>query len=297
MSELYHFIGENRDVPAGDIGVGAREIGYLFGQYKRLTHRFESGALTGKKASLGGSLARTEATGFGAVYFAKAMLGTVSESLQGKTAVVSGSGNVAIYCAKKLTELGAKVVAMSDSSGAIHDPFGIDIDVMRSLKEIDRARIDEYQKHVTGSKFLPEENVWRFKAALAFPCATQNELNQNDAQTLIDNGCIAIVEGANMPTTPEAKTLFQNKDLLFAPGKAANAGGVAVSALEMQQNASLQSWSFSELDRQLQAIMATIHQDCQFYAQKYKRPKDYVFGANVAGFLRVADAVHSYGVI
>jgi len=200
MSELYHFIGENRDVPAGDIGVGAREIGYLFGQCKRLTHRFESGALTGKKASLGGSLARTEATGFGAVYFAKAMLGTVSESLQGKTAVVSGSGNVAIYCAKKLTEL-------------------------------------------------------------------------------------------------EAKTLFQNKDLLFAPGKAANAGGVAVSALEMQQNASLQSWSFSEVDRQLQAIMATIHQDCQFYAQKHKRPKDYVFGANVAGFLRVADAVHSYGVI
>lgn len=297
MSELYHFLGENRDVPAGDIGVGDREIGYLFGQYKRLTHRFESGVLTGKKANLGGSLARKEATGFGAVYFAKAMLATESESLQGKTVVVSGSGNVAIYCAKKLTDLGAKVVAMSDSSGAIHDPSGIDLDIMRSLKEFDRARISEYQNRVPKSKFYPEENVWQFKAEMAFPCATQNELDEEDAKTLIDNGCIAVVEGANMPTTPQAKTLIQKKGLFFAPGKAANAGGVAVSALEMQQNASLQTWNFSEVDQKLQNIMNAIHQDCQHFAQKYKRPKDYAFGANVAGFLRVADAVHAYGVI
>ncbi len=297
MIELHHFLGEDKDVPAGDIGVGPREIGYLFGQYKRLTKRFESGVFTGKNANLGGSLARIEATGFGTVYFANAMLATEDQSLEGKTAVVSGSGNVAIYCAKKLTELGAKVVAMSDSDGAIHDPFGIDLEVVRSLKEIDRARISEYEKHVTGSKFYPDENVWQFKCDLAFPCATQNELDKKDVKTLIGNGCVAIVEGANMPTTPSAIELIQSKELFFAPGKAANAGGVAVSALEMQQNASLQKWSFSDVDQKLQKIMTSIHDDCQHYSQKYKRPKDYVFGANVAGFLRVAEAVHAYGVI
>ncbi len=297
MSELYHFLGENTDVPAGDIGVGSREIGYLFGQYKRLTKRFEQGVLTGKQVGLGGSLVRKEATGFGAVYFAQEMLKKKKDSLQDKVCVVSGSGNVALYCAKKLKDLGAKVVAMSDSSGSIHDPNGVDLDLVRSIKEVERGRIDSYTVRRHGSKFFPEKKVWQFKCDLAFPCATQNELNQEDLETLIENGCKGVVEGANMPTTPEAVHVLQEKDMLFAPGKAANAGGVAVSALEMQQNASLQSWSFREVDKRLQEIMASIHDDCVHFAEKYHRPNNYVFGANVAGFLRVADAVKAYGVI
>jgi len=297
MSELYHFLGEDTDVPAGDIGVGGREIGYLFGQYKRLTKRFEQGVLTGKSVGLGGSLARKEATGFGAVYFAREMLKHRKESLEGKTCLVSGSGNVAIYCASKLQQLGANVVAMSDSSGAIHDPEGIDLDIIRSLKEVERARIDEYEKRRTAARFYPSEKVWRFKCDLAFPCATQNEISGEDADTLLENGCVAIIEGANMPTTPEAIAKFAEKGALYAPGKAANAGGVAVSALEMQQNASLQSWSFEEVDSKLQEIMASIHSECLHYAQKYRRPDDYAFGANVAGFLRVAGAITAYGVV
>lgn len=297
MSELYHFLGETTDVPAGDIGVGAREIGYLFGQYKRLTKRFAQGVLTGKQVGLGGSLVRKEATGFGAVYFAKEMLATRSDTLEGKTCVVSGSGNVAIYCARKIQELGGKVIAMSDSGGAIHDPAGIDLDIVTALKEVERARISEYPYRRHGSTFLPEEKVWKLPCDVAFPCATQNELGLEDAKELIENGCFAIIEGANMPSTPEAIAHFREKNALFAPGKAANAGGVAVSALEMQQNAALQNWTFQQVDDRLKSVMASIHSDCVFYAKKYHREEDYVFGANVAGFLKVANAVQSYGVV
>ena len=297
MSELYHFLGESTDVPAGDIGVGAREIGYLFGQYKRLTKRFAQGVLTGKQVGLGGSLARKEATGFGAVYFAQEMLATRGEKLEGKTCVVSGSGNVALYAARKLQELGAKVVAMSDSSGSIHDPQGIDLDIIAAIKEVERGRIEQYEQRRLHSKFIPGEKVWRIPCDVAFPCATQNELDVADAQSLLENHCIAVVEGANMPTTPEAIELLKEKHVLFAPGKAANAGGVAVSALEMQQNASLQNWTFQRVDSQLKEIMAKIHHDCRHFAQKYRREEDYVFGANVAGFLQVANAVKAYGVV
>lgn len=296
MSELYHFLGEGTDVPAGDIGVGGREIGYLAGQYKRLTKRFAQGVLTGKQVGLGGSLARKEATGYGAVYFAAQMLATRNETIEGKTCVVSGSGNVAIYCARKIQELGGKVVAMSDSTGSIHDPAGIDLDILTALKEVERARIFEYAQRRNGSQFFEGQRVWNFPCDLAFPCATQNELGLEDARALLDNGCTAVIEGANMPTTPEAVHLFRQKGALFAPGKAANAGGVAVSALEMQQNAALQSWSFSQVDDRLKTIMANIHKDCVFYANKYRREDDYVFGANVAGFLKVAEAVKAYGV-
>ncbi len=296
MSELYHFLGEGTDVPAGDIGVGAREIGYLAGQYKRLTKRFAQGVLTGKQVGLGGSLARKEATGYGAVYFAAEMLATRGDSLEGKNCVVSGSGNVAIYCARKIQELGGKVLAMSDSSGSIHDPAGIDLDIVAALKEVERARIEEYSKRRHGSKFFEGQKVWSFPCDIAFPCATQNELSLADAQSLLDNGCGAVIEGANMPTEPDAIALLREKGALFAPGKAANAGGVAVSALEMQQNAALQNWSFQQVDDRLKAIMANIHKDCVFYATKYRRPDDYVFGANVAGFLKVAEAVNCYGV-
>lgn len=296
MSELYHFLGENTDVPAGDIGVGAREIGYLFGQYKRLTKLFAQGVLTGKQVGLGGSLARKEATGYGAVYFAQEMLKTRNDSLEGKICVVSGSGNVAIYCARKIQELGGKVIAMSDSKGSIHDPAGIDLDIVASLKEVERARISEYPKRRHGAEFFPGEKVWQFTCDLAFPCATQNEITKENAATLLENGCIGVIEGANMPTEPTAISLLKEKNALFAPGKAANAGGVAVSALEMQQNASLQNWTFKAVDERLQTIMATIHADCTFYANKYNRPEDYVFGANVTGFLRVAEALKAYGV-
>ena len=296
MSELYHFVGESTDVPAGDIGVGAREIGYLFGQYKRLTKRFAMGVLTGKQVGLGGSLARKEATGFGAVYFATEMLATRDESLKGKTCVVSGSGNVALYCARKIQELGGTVVAMSDSEGCIHDPQGVDLDIVAALKEVERARISQYPERRRGAKFHPGEKVWSFRCDVAFPCATQNELELEDARSLSENGCIAVIEGANMPCTPEAIAHFREKDILFAPGKAANAGGVAVSGLEMQQNAALQKWTFAQVDERLKGIMASIHKDCVYYANKYKRPDDYVFGANVAGFLKVAEALKAYGV-
>jgi len=297
MNELYHYLGEHTDVPAGDIGVGEREIGYLFGQYKRLTKRFELGVLTGKQVTLGGWLVRKEATGFGAVYFAEQMLKARDEKIEGKRCVVSGSGNVAIHCAKKVQDLGGVVLAMSDSDGAIHDPNGIDLDIVRAIKEVERGRISEYADRKSGSKFFGSESVWGFKCDLAFPCATQNELERDHAKELVGNGCKAVVEGANMPCTPEAVEYLREKHILFAPGKAANAGGVAVSALEMQQNAALQSWTFEQVDRRLKEIMERIHAECCHYAEKYSRSGDYAFGANVAGFLRVAHAMKSYGVI
>lgn len=296
MSELYHFLGERTDVPAGDIGVGSREIGYLFGQYKRLTKTFGMGVLTGKQVGLGGSLVRKEATGFGAVYFAQEMLATRKEAIKGKTCVVSGSGNVALYCARKIQELGGAVVAMSDSSGSIFDPAGIDLDIVAALKEVERTRIGEYALRRNGSKYFEGESVWQFPCGLAFPCATENELDLDDAKTLVENGCMAVVEGANMPVTPDAITYLREKNILFAPGKAANAGGVAVSALEMQQNASLQRWTFQRVDKRLREIMVDIHRDCVTQALRYNRHEDYAFGANVAGFLRVANALKTYGV-
>ncbi len=297
MSELYHFLGENTDIPAGDIGVGSREIGYLFGQYKRLTKRFAQGVLTGKQVGLGGSLVRKEATGFGAVYFAQEMLKTAAQTIEGKTCVVSGSGNVALYCARKIHELGGKVVAMSDSDGMVHDPEGMDLDVVAAIKEVERGRLSDYVKRRHRAAHFPAERVWRIRCDLAFPCATQNELSRADAQSLIDSGCRAVIEGANMPTEPDAIALLHENGVLFAPGKAANAGGVAVSALEMQQNASLQNWTFRQVDERLKEIMAAIHGECAHYANKYHRPNDYAFGANVAGFLKVANAVRAYGVI
>lgn len=297
MTELFRYVGFQTDVPAGDIGVGAREIGYLFGQYKRLTNRFEPGVLTGKEPGLGGSLGRKEATGFGTVYFAREMLRAHGEDLEGKTCVVSGSGNVALYCIRKLNELGAKVVACSDSTGIAYDSRGIDFDVLKAVKEVERLRISEYVERRRGSELKTDESIWSIPCDLAFPCATQNELNGEDAATLIANGCRLVAEGANMPSTPEAVTAFQGADVLYGPAKAANAGGVAVSALEMRQNASREQWTFTDVDDQLKQIMESIFQNCAGYAHRFNRPDDYAFGANVAGFLRVAQAVQAYGVI
>lgn len=297
MSELFRYVGFQTDVPAGDIGVGAREIGYLFGQYKKLTNRFEPGVLTGKEPGLGGSLGRKEATGFGTVYFAREMLRAHGEDLEGKTCVVSGSGNVALYCIRKLKELGAKVVACSDSTGIAWDPRGIDFDVLKAVKEVERLRISEYVERRRGSELKTGESIWSIPCDLAFPCATQNELNGEEAATLIANGCRLVAEGANMPSTPEAVSAFAEAGLLYGPAKAANAGGVAVSALEMRQNASQEQWTFKNVDDQLKQIMESIFQSCAGLAHRFNRPDDYAFGANVAGFLRVAQAVHAYGVV
>ena len=299
MTELYRHIGPSEDVPAGDIGVGAREIGYLFGQYKRLTNRYDLGVITGKDTAWGGSLVRKEATGFGAVYFLDEMLRRKGDSLKGKTAVVSGSGNVAIYAIRKLMDMGAKVVACSDSGGTIHDPGGLDFDHLREIKEIERGRIETYARRCPGSKFIPRDkaSIWTIPCEVALPCATQNELNAEDALTLVRNGCIAVSEGANMPSTPEAIEVFLREKVLFGPGKAANAGGVAVSALEMQQNASLATWTFAEVDKRLKETMASIHGTCVHYARKFSDPDNYVDGANIGGFLRVAQAMLSHGVV
>ena len=297
MSELFRYVGFQTDVPAGDIGVGTREIGYLFGQYKKLTNRFEPGVLTGKEPGLGGSLGRKEATGFGTVYFAAEMLRTRDEDLKGRTCLVSGSGNVALYCIRKLQDLGARVVACSDSSGVAYDPDGIDFDVLRSVKEIERLRISEYVKRRPHAEFRTDERIWSIPCDLAFPCATQNEIEEDDARALVENGCRLVAEGANMPTTPGAFKIFQEANLLYGPAKAANAGGVAVSALEMRQNASQEQWTFKTVDKQLKKIMATIHSDCERIATRYHRKDDYAFGANVAGFLRVAQAIHAYGIV
>ncbi len=297
MTELYRHIGEYTDVPAGDIGVGGREIGYLFGQYKRITNRYESGVLTGKGLSWGGSLVRTEATGYGSVFFAEEMLRTQNDSFEGKRVVVSGSGNVAIYAAQKAQQLGATVVALSDSSGYVLDEQGIDVSLIREIKEVERGRVSDYADRRGGAKFFAKGNIWETQADIALPCATQNELDLDSAKLLIANGVKAVAEGANMPTTPDAVTAFQDAGVLFAPGKAANAGGVATSALEMQQNASRDSWTFDYTEQRLQSIMKNIHNNCASTADEYGQPGNYVAGANIAGFIKVADATLAMGVI
>lgn len=297
MTELYRHIGEMTDVPAGDIGVGAREIGYLFGQYKRITNRYESGVLTGKSPSWGGALVRREATGYGAVFFAKEMLKVRGHELEGKTCIVSGSGNVAIYAMEKLQELGAKVVACSDSSGVLYDKNGIKLDCVKHLKEVERKRIRHYLDHHPEAEFIPKGNIWTIPCDIALPCATQNELNADSARALVKNGCIAVSEGANMPSTPEAIKIFQEAGLAYGPGKAANAGGVATSALEMQQNASRDTWTFEYTEQRLQQIMSAIHEDCYNTAEEYGFKNNYVVGANIVGFRRVAEAMLALGVI
>jgi len=297
MTELHRHLGENTDVPAGDIGVGGREVGYLFGQYKRLTNRYEAGVLTGKGLVYGGSRARTEATGYGAVYFVERMLATSGSGFAGKRAVVSGSGNVAIYTIEKIQELGGKVIACSDSSGYVVDEAGIDLELVKDIKEVRRERIDQYTKRRPGSHFVDKGSIWSVQCDVAMPSATQNELTGKDARSLIANGVVAVGEGANMPSTPEAVRLFQEAGVLFGPGKAANAGGVATSALEMQQNASRDSWTFEQTERRLAEIMHGIHDTCAATAEEYGRPGDYVLGANIAGFVRVAEAMRALGVI
>ncbi|WP_018180117.1 NADP-specific glutamate dehydrogenase [Jongsikchunia kroppenstedtii] len=298
MTELYRHIGEYTDVPAGDIGVGGREIGYLFGQYKRITNRYESGVLTGKGLSWGGSRVRTEATGYGTVYFVDEMLRARGESLDGKRVTVSGSGNVAIYAIEKVHELGGTVVACSDSAGYAVDEKGIDLNLLKQVKEVRRGRISEYADLRGGdASFVADGTIWDVPADVALPCATQNELTEEGALALVKGGCQVVAEGANMPCTPEATKVFSGAGVLFAPGKAANAGGVATSALEMQQNASRDSWSFEYTEERLGNIMRGIHDRCLEAADEYGSPGDYQFGANVAGFIRVADAMLALGVI
>ena len=296
MTELEKHIGANTDVPAGDIGVGAREIGYMFGQYKRLRNEF-TGVLTGKGLSYGGSLARKEATGFGLCYFTKEMLADNGTSFEGKKVVISGSGNVAIYAAQKATELGGKVIAMSDSSGYVVDENGINLDVMKQIKEVERARIVEYAKRVDGAVFTEGcRNIWTVKCDIALPCATQNELDAEGAKALVANGVMAVAEGANMPSTPEAVAIFQQNGVLFAPAKAANAGGVATSGLEMSQNSLRLSWSFEEVDERLHTIMVNIYKNAAKAAKEYGCEGNLVAGANIAGFIKVADAMLWQGV-
>jgi glutamate dehydrogenase (NADP+) len=298
MTELYFHIGDKTDVPAGDIGVGGREIGYMFGQYKRLANRFEAGVLTGKGMLYGGSRARTEATGYGNTYFVQSMLGTKSESFDGKSVVVSGSGNVAIFTMEKVQSFGGKVMACSDSNGYVVDENGIDLDLIKEIKLVRRERISEYARiKGTGTHYIEGGTIWDVPCDVAMPSATQNELTGRDARTLLKNGVIAVGEGANMPSTPEAVRLFHEAGVLFGPGKAANAGGVATSALEMQQNASRDSWSFERTEERLAEIMRNIHDTCAATADEYGAPGDYVLGANIAGFVRVAEAMRAQGVI
>lgn len=297
MTELYRHLGEYTDVPAGDIGVGEREIGYLFGQYKRITNRYESGVLTGKGLAYGGSQVRKEATGYGTVFFTEQMLAAAGKGISGRRVVVSGSGNVAIYAAAKAAEMGAHVVACSDSSGYVVDEAGLDIDLLRRVKEVDRARISAYAEEREGARYVEGGDVWEVACEVALPCATQNELDAGAATTLVENGVLAVAEGANMPCTPEAVDVFQKGGVLFAPGKAANAGGVATSALEMQQNASRDSWTAQHTEERLHQIMAGIHESCATSAEEYGTPGDYVAGANIAGFRRVADAMLALGVV
>ncbi|MDQ0613527.1 glutamate dehydrogenase (NADP+) [Microbacterium sp. W4I4] len=297
MSELYRHIGEHTDVPAGDIGVGGREIGYMFGMYRKITNRHESGILTGKGIGWGGAQVRTEATGYGAVFFVQEMLAVHGETLEGKRVAVSGSGNVAIYAIEKATQLGARAVTASDSSGYVVDDAGIDLSLLRQIKEVERGRIVEYANRRPGARFVEGGNVWEVPVDIAVPSATQNELSLESAQMLIANGVRAVAEGANMPSTPEAVGAFQDSEVLFAPGKAANAGGVATSALEMSQNASRQRWNFANSEQKLRDIMADIHDASFRAAERYGTPGDYVAGANIAGFERVADAMIAQGVI
>ena len=298
MTELQRHIGPQTDVPAGDIGVGGREIGYMFGQYKRLRNEF-TGVLTGKALNWGGSLIRPEATGYGAVYFAQEMLKTRGEDFQGKTCTVSGSGNVAQYTVEKLTELGAKCVTLSDSAGTIHDPEGIDAEKLAwvmNLKNVRRGRIKEYADTFKAT-YLEGQRPWGIACDCAFPSATQNEISGDDAKTLLANGCYVISEGANMPSAPEAVDLFVEKKVLYGPGKAANAGGVATSGLEMSQNAIMMSWSREEVDQKLNGIMVSIHEACAAAAEEYGQSGNYVMGANIAGFVKVADAMLDQGLV
>jgi glutamate dehydrogenase (NADP+) len=297
MNELYRHLGEYTDVPAGDIGVGAREIGYLFGQYKRITNRYESGVLTGKSPHWGGSLVRREATGYGAVYFVEEMLKVRGQSLEGKTCIVSGSGNVAIYTIEKVEQLGGKVVACSDSGGVIYHEKGLDLAALKHLKEVERRRIADYVDEHPDARYLPGGNIWDIPCDVAMPSATQNELDGNSARTLLSNGCIAVGEGANMPTTPEGVKLFLDAKIDYAPGKAANAGGVATSALEMQQNASRDAWTFEHTERRLHEIIKEIHRSCHETAIEFGHPGNYVIGANIVGFIRVAEAMVAFGLI
>ncbi len=296
MTELYKVIGPNSDVPAGDIGVGGREIGYLFGQYKKITGRHE-GVLTGKGLSYGGSLARTEATGYGLVYLTDEMLKQHGNSLEGKTVVVSGSGNVAIYAIEKAQALGAKVATASDSSGYVYDADGIDLDILKKVKEVERARIVKYTEYKPTAKFVPGKKVWEVPCDVALPCATQNELDLESAKTLVKNGCFAVAEGANMPTTIEATNYFLANKVLFAPGKAANAGGVATSALEMSQNSARIIWTFEQVDEKLKDIMESIYFHLSAAAKEYNSEDNFVVGANIAGFLKVADAMMAQGIV
>lgn len=297
MTELYRHIGEHTDVPAGDIGVGGREIGYMFGQYKRITNRYESGVLTGKGLTWGGSQVRTEATGYGTVFFVDKMLRARGDSFEGKTVVVSGSGNVAIFAVEKVHQLGGRVVAVSDSSGYVLDEDGIDLELLKDVKLARRERISVYAEARPNATVVTEGTIWDVPCAIALPCATQNELNDSDAATLIRNGVTIVAEGANMPTTPAAIRMFGDAGISFAPGKAVNAGGVATSALEMQQNASRDSWSFEYTEERLSEIMRAVHDRCLETADEYGRPGDYVAGANIAGFIRVANAMLALGVV
>ncbi|HEY8482589.1 MAG TPA: NADP-specific glutamate dehydrogenase [Spirillospora sp.] len=298
MTELYRHIGEHTDVPAGDIGVGAREIGYLFGQYRRITNRWEAGVLTGKGEAWGGSAGRTEATGYGNVLFTAEMLRRRGEDLDGQQVVVSGSGNVAIYTVEKAQQLGANVVTVSDSSGYVVDEKGIDLDLLKHVKEVDRGRVSDYAElRGSSARFVPGGTVWEVPADIALPSATQNELDGRAALTLVRNGVKAVSEGANMPTTPEAVRIFREAGVAFGPGKAANAGGVAVSALEMSQNAGREKWTFARVEEELASIMTNIHRTCHETAERYGAPGDYVVGANIAAFERVADAVLAQGLI
>lgn len=297
MTELYRHLGEHTDVPAGDIGVGQRELGYLFGQYKRITNRYESGVLTGKGLSWGGSQVRTEATGYGTVFFVDEMLRHTGDSFDGKRVVVSGSGNVAIYAIEKLHELGARVVACSDSGGYVVDEDGIDLDLLKEIKNAQRGRVADYAARRDGAHHVAGGSIWQVPCEIALPCATQNELDGTHAKALVENGCQIVAEGANMPTTPEAIRFLRDAGVRFAPGKAVNAGGVATSALEMQQNASRDSWTFEHTEARLAEIIRSIHDRTLETADEYGVPGDYVAGANIAGFTRVADAMLALGLV
>ena len=296
MTELYRHIGKDTDIPAGDIGVGGREVGYLYGQYKRITGLYE-GVLTGKGLTFGGSLARTQATGYGLIYILNEMLKHNGKEIAGKTVIVSGSGNVAIYAVEKAQQFGAKVVAMSDSNGYVYDPEGIKLDVVKEIKEVRRGRIKEYAEAVSSAVYTEGKGIWTVPCDIALPCATQNELNLEDAKALLANGCFAVAEGANMPSTREATDLFVEKKILFMPGKAANAGGVATSGLEQSQNSLRLSWTFEEVDERLHKIMADIFAKAADAAERYGVPGNYVAGANIAGFEKVVEAMLGQGIV
>ena len=296
MTELCKYIGADTDVPAGDIGTGAREIGYMFGQYKRIRGLYE-GVLTGKGLSYGGSLARKEATGYGLLYIVEEMLKCHNDDLKGKTVIVSGAGNVATYAIEKAYQLGGKPVTCSDSTGWVYDPEGIDLDALKEIKEVKRARLTEYKNYRPNAEYHEGRGVWSVKADIALPCATQNELNLDDAKALVANGVKVVAEGANMPTTQEATDYLQANGVVFLPGKAANAGGVATSALEMSQNSERLSWSFEEVDAKLQGIMANIFHNIDSAAKKYGFEGNYVVGANIAGFEKVVDAMNAQGIV